>query len=155
MGTSAVMVEVRALVRQAALSMDPVLVFGEAGTGKELTAQTIHALSARSAGPFSRLGCYAISDLLFEAELFGAVEGFFGGPAKQGRIEQAEGGTLVIEGVECLSPAAQLKLLRLVQRKEYSPLGSTETLKFDVRLIASSICPLPQLVNAGTFREDL
>lgn len=154
-GTSAVMRGVRARLRHAALSMDPVLLVGEVGTGKHLAAQTVHSLSARSAAPFVELNCGALSENVFEAEFSGYVKGALSGPHRPGCIALAAGGTLFLEDVGELSPASQIKLLRLLHEKEYAPLGGTETLKADVRVMASTSCSLPEMVNVGTFREDL
>ncbi|MFZ5444411.1 MAG: sigma-54-dependent transcriptional regulator [Myxococcota bacterium] len=156
-GRSASLEEARALIRQAAPSNATVLVLGETGTGKELAARALHALSPRKSGPFVRLNCGALPENLFESELFGYEKGAFTGAVarKPGRVELAQGGTLFLDEVGELTPASQVKLLRLLQEKEYERLGGTETLKADVRVIAATHRSLPELVKAGTFREDL
>jgi two-component system response regulator AtoC len=158
-GTSAVMEEVRALVRQAAHSVEPVLLIGEVGTGKQLAARVIHSLSARSAAPFVPINCNGLPEHLLEHELFGReVFDCWGGTGvhyKPGRVALAEGGTLFLGDVAGLSPALQVKLLRLILEKQYEPYGGGKTLMADVRVMASSVRSLPEMVQAGTFREDL
>lgn len=154
-GTSAAMEEVRALVRQAALSMEPLLLIGEAGTGKALAARCVHSLSERSAAPFVEINCYVLQDPLFESEFFGVEKETFSGPRKQGLVEQAEGGALFFDGVSELSPASQVKLLRFILEKEYERVGGTDTYKANVRVMATTYRSLPEMVSAGTFREDL
>lgn len=156
-GISASLEEARGLIRQAAPSMATVLVLGETGTGKELAARALHALSPRKAGPFVRLNCGALPENLFESELFGYEKGAFTGAAgrKPGRVELAQGGTLFLDEVGELTPVSQVKLLRLLQEKEYERLGGTETLKADVRIVAATHRNLPEMVKAGSFREDL
>lgn len=156
-GSSASLAEARGLIRQAAPSMATVLVLGETGTGKELAARALHALSPRKAGPFVRLNCGALPENLFESELFGYEKGAFTGAInrKPGRVELAEGGTLFLDEVGELSAASQVKLLRLLQEKEFERLGGTQTLKADVRVVAATHRALPEMVKAGSFREDL
>jgi two-component system, NtrC family, response regulator AtoC len=156
-GTSAALDEARGLIRQAAPSMATVLVLGETGTGKELAARALHSLSPRKARPFVRLNCGALPENLFESELFGYEKGAFTGAVsrKPGRVELAEGGTLFLDEVGELSPASQVKLLRLIQEKEYERLGGTETLQADVRIVAATHRSLPEMVKENTFREDL
>jgi two-component system, NtrC family, response regulator AtoC len=156
-GRSASLQEARDLLRQAAPSMATVLVLGETGTGKELAARALHALSPRKAGPFVRVNCGALPDNLFESELFGYEKGAFTGAVsrKPGRVELAQGGTLFLDEIGELTAGPQVKLLRLLQEKEYERLGGTETLKADVRVVAATHRSLPQMVEAGTFREDL
>jgi DNA-binding NtrC family response regulator len=156
-GSSPALEEARGLIRQAAPSPATVLVLGETGTGKELAARAIHALSPRGKGPFVRLNCGALPETLFESELFGYEKGAFTGAVarKPGRVELANGGTLFLDEVGELSAASQVKLLRLLQEKEYERLGGTETLKADVRVVAATHRSLGEMVKAGTFREDL
>ncbi len=156
-GSSASLDEARGLIRQAAPSNATVLVLGETGTGKELVARALHALSPRGKGPFVRLNCGALPETLFESELFGYEKGAFTGAVarKPGRVELAEGGTLFLDEVGELSAASQVKLLRLLQEKEYERLGGTQTLKADVRVIAATHRNLQERVQSGEFREDL
>ena len=156
-GQSPALEEARALIRQAAPSPATVLILGETGTGKELAARALHALSPRAKGPFVRLNCGALPETLFESELFGYEKGAFTGAVsrKPGRVELANGGTLFMDEVGELSPASQVKLLRLIQEKEYERLGGTETLKADVRVVAATHRNLAEMVKANTFREDL
>ncbi len=156
-GTSASLEEARGLIRQASPSMATVLVLGETGTGKELAARALHSLSPRRAKPFVRLNCGALPENLFESELFGYEKGAFTGAVgrKPGRVELAEGGTLFLDEVGELSPSSQVKLLRLIQEKEFERLGGVETLKADVRIVAATHRSLPDMVKANTFREDL
>ncbi|MEW6432582.1 MAG: sigma-54 dependent transcriptional regulator [Myxococcota bacterium] len=156
-GTSPAMDEVRRLVQRAATSAATVLVRGESGTGKELVARALHALSPRAKGPFVRLNCGALVDSLLESELFGHEKGAFTGAVqrKPGRVELAEGGTLFLDEVGDVTPAMQVKLLRLLQEKEFERVGGTQTLKADVRFVAATHQPLEERVRAGAFREDL
>lgn len=157
LGRSAALEDVRQRLRQAAPTPATVLILGETGTGKELAARAIHALSPRSKGPFVRINCGALPDTLFESEVFGYEKGAFTGATqrKPGRVELAQGGTLFFDEVGELSATAQVKLLRLLQEKEYERLGGTETLKADVRVVAATHRVLPELVSRGQFREDL
>ncbi len=156
-GRSASLEEARGLLRQAAPSMATVLVLGESGTGKELAARALHALSPRNKGPFVPLNCGGLPESLFESELFGYEKGAFTGAvgAKPGRVGLAQGGTLFLDEVGELSPASQVKLLRLVQERQYERLGGTQTLKADVRFVAATHRDLGEMVKAGTFRADL
>jgi two-component system response regulator AtoC len=156
-GSSAAMKEVHALVKRAAPGTATVLVRGESGTGKELIAREIHEQSPRGKGPFVKLHCAALPETLLESELFGYEKGAFTGAAarKPGRVELAQGGTLFLDEIGDVSPAVQVKLLRLLQEKEFERLGSTQTLKADVRFVAATHRPLEQMVKSGQFREDL
>lgn len=156
-GTSSALDEAKALIRQAAPTQATVLILGETGTGKELVAKAIHAQSPRAKSPFVRLNCGALPDNLFESELFGYEKGAFTGAVqrKPGRVELAQGGTLFLDEVGELSLTSQVKLLRLLQEKEFERLGGTETLKADTRIIAATHRALPLMVKEGTFREDL
>ncbi|MFO0598136.1 MAG: sigma-54 dependent transcriptional regulator [Myxococcaceae bacterium] len=149
--------EARAMIRQAAASPATVLILGETGTGKELAARALHSLSPRAKAPFVRLNCGALPETLFESELFGYEKGAFTGAVarKPGRVELANGGTLFLDEIGELSAASQVKLLRLIQEKEFERLGGTETLKADVRVVAATHRNLSEMVKAGTFREDL
>jgi len=156
-GGSPAMQEVRALIKRAAATTATVLVRGENGTGKELVAQALHVLSPRAKGPFIKLNCAAVPEPLFESDLFGHEKGAFTGAIqrKPGRVELAEGGTLFLDEIGDVKLEAQVKLLRLVQEKEYDRVGGTQTLKADVRFITATNQPLEELVKTGRFREDL
>jgi transcriptional regulator with PAS, ATPase and Fis domain len=133
------------------------LLKGPTGTGKELLARTIHSLSPRAAGPFVVLPCGAIPDSLFEAELFGVRKGAFTGADSDttGIFVQAQGGTLLIDGVSQLSLSQQTKLLRVLQDRSITPLGSDETVPLDLRILATTQVDLENAVALGSFREDL
>jgi PAS domain S-box-containing protein len=138
-------------------SQSTVLIEGDSGTGKELVARAIHNLGPRKTGPFVAVNCAAIPDTLIESELFGYKKGAFT-DAKQdkpGRFALAEGGTLLLDEVGDLPKHTQVKLLRVLQEKEYEPLGSTETVKADVRVIASTHRDLAEDVRSRKFRQDL
>jgi DNA-binding NtrC family response regulator len=156
-GSSPEMESVREMIRKAAPAPTTVLIRGESGTGKELVARAIHALSPRAKGPFVKLNCGALPEALFESELFGYEKGAFTGATqrKPGRAELASGGTLFLDEVGDLPAAMQVKLLRLLQEKEFERLGGTETLKADLRVVAATHRPLEEMMKAGTFREDL
>lgn len=140
-----------------AASDSTVLIQGETGTGKELFAQAIHNLSHRSTHPLISLNCGALPDTLLESELFGYKAGAFTGANKDkpGRFALAEGGTLFLDEIGEISPALQIRLLRVLQEKTYEPLGSTKTLHTDVRVIAATNSNLPELIEDGKFRQDL
>lgn len=127
------------------------------GTGKELFAKAIHNLSRRKAKPFVKVNCGALPDTLLESELFGYVKGAFTDAKrdKPGRFALADGGSIFLDEVGEMSPALQVKLLRVLQEKEYEPLGSTSPRKTDVRVIAASNRDLSKLVAEGRFRDDL
>ncbi len=156
-GGSQVMKEAYELIRRAANGNATVLIRGESGTGKELAARAIHDQSPRKAGPFVKLHCAALPESLLESELFGYEKGAFTGAAnrKPGRVELAQGGTLFLDEIGDITPAVQVKLLRLLQEKEFERLGGTQTLKADVRFVAATHRKLEEMVQAGTFREDL
>lgn len=141
----------------AAQRPSTVLIHGESGTGKELMARRIHALSPRSSGPFVAINCAGIPDMLLETELFGHVKGAFTDAAqnRRGKILAANGGTLFMDEIADLSLPAQAKLLRVLQERELSPLGSNLTIPFDVRFIAASNKRLTKEVEQGRFRADL
>src|SRR6202022_2689073 len=144
-------------LRQAAPSSATVLLIGESGTGKELAARAIHELSPRAKGPFVALHCAALPESILEAELFGVEKGAFTGAVarKEGRFERACGGTLFLDEVGEISPAAQVKLLRVLQEGEIERLGGTQTVKVEVRLVAATNKDLTKEIAEGRFREDL
>jgi PAS domain S-box-containing protein len=133
-----------------------VLIEGESGTGKELIAKALHNLSRRKDGPFISVNCGALPDNLLESELFGYLAGAFTDAKKdkKGRFALAEKGTLFLDEIANISQPMQVKLLRVLQEKEYEPLGSTETIKSDVRIITASNTPLDKMVSDGNFRAD-
>jgi PAS domain S-box-containing protein len=140
-----------------AASESTVLIEGESGTGKELVARAIHNLGSRRDGPFVAINCAAVPDSLIESELFGYKKGAFTDAKedKPGRFALAEGGTLLLDEIGDLSKQMQVKLLRVLQEREYEPLGSTQTVKADVRVIASTNRNLAQDVTSRKFRQDL
>ena len=144
------------LLPDVAASGGTVLIEGPSGSGKELFAKAIHTLSGRK-GKFVALNCAALPDTLLESELFGYVKGAFTEAKKNkpGRFKLAEGGTILLDEIGDISAALQVKLLRVLQEKEYEPLGATATIKANVRVIASTNKTLSELVARGTFREDL
>ena len=144
-------------VRQVAKWNTTVLVRGESGTGKELIACAIHYNSPRAGGPLVKLNCAALPDNLLESELFGHEKGAFTGAVNQrkGRFEQAHGGTLFLDEIGDISPTFQAKLLRVLQEGELERVGSSQTLRVDVRIIAATNRDLETAVDAGEFREDL
>ncbi len=156
-GDSAPMAAVRALADQAAASEARVLITGENGTGKELVARYIHLKSRRASGPFIALNCAAIPETLIESELFGHEKGAFTDAvsARRGRFEAAHGGTLFLDEVADLSPAAQAKLLRVLQEMRFERLGSEETIEVDVRVLAATNKDIAREIAEGRFREDL
>lgn len=134
-----------------------VLISGESGTGKELVARAIHYLSLRAEKPFIPVNCSAIPEYLFENELFGHVKGAFTGACDHhnGLVKEAEGGAIFLDEIGTISPNIQAKLLRLLQDKEYKPLGSPKPKNADIRIIAATNKDLYTLVREGAFREDL
>jgi len=154
---SSVMTEVIDVAARVALWPVDVLIGGESGTGKELFARAIHTASPRAAGPFVPLNCGAIPETLVEAELFGVVKGAFTGATttRRGRFAEADGGTLFLDELGELPLSAQVKLLRAVESREISPVGSSTIQKVDVRIIAATHRNLLQEIEAGKFREDL
>ncbi len=156
-GTSPAMETVYRITRRVARSRASVLLLGETGTGKELIASAIHHLSARRSGPFVRVNCGALSENLLESELFGHVHGAFTGAIKNrtGRFEAAHTGTIFLDEINSTSWTLQVKLLRVLQEREFERVGDTQTIRVDVRVIAASNCDLMALVEAGRFREDL
>jgi Nif-specific regulatory protein len=144
-------------ISQVAGTATTVLIRGESGTGKELIAHALHYNSARAKEPFIRVSCAALPESLIESELFGHEKGAFTGAQtrKKGRFELAEGGTLFLDEIGELSPSTQVKLLRVLQEREFERLGGTETLKANVRVIAATNAEFEKAIAAGTFREDL
>lgn len=134
-----------------------VLIRGESGTGKELVAKAIHSQSKRRTKNFVPVNCAAIPDDLLESELFGHTKGAFTGANqnKPGRIQYADGGTLFLDEIGDMKPTLQAKLLRVLQEKEFEPVGGLQATKVDTRILAATHCDLEQLVAEGTFREDL
>ena len=134
-----------------------VLIQGESGTGKELVARAIHAQSPRHGKNFVPFNCAAIPDELLESELFGYVKGAFTGAAqsKMGRLQYADGGTLFLDEIGDMKPALQAKLLRVLQEKEFEPVGGLKSIPVDVRIVAATHRDLEDAVKVGTFREDL
>jgi Nif-specific regulatory protein len=144
-------------IAQVAATNTTVLVRGESGTGKELIAHAVHYNSGRAKGPFVRVSCAALPDTLIESELFGHERGAFTGAhaRKKGRFELAEGGTLFLDEVGELNLATQVKLLRVLQAREFERVGGTETVRADVRVVAATNNDLEQAITDGRFREDL
>ena len=145
------------LIDTVADSRATILVTGESGTGKELVARALHYNSPRQNAPFIRLNCAALPKDLMESELFGHEKGAFTGAIKQtrGRFEMADGGTLLLDEISEIDPSLQAKLLRVLQEREFERIGSTQTIKVDVRIIATTNRDLQKEIEAGNFREDL
>ena len=156
-GSATAMQDVYRLVRLAAPRSASVLLVGETGTGKELIARAVHKLSRRSDGPFIRVNCGALHENLLESELFGHVKGAFTGAVenKTGRFEAAHGGTIFLDEINSTSPKLQVKLLRVLQEREFERVGESRTIRVDVRVIAATNASLEDLVASGEFREDL
>jgi DNA-binding NtrC family response regulator len=156
-GSCDAIMRLRAQVERVAKVAAPVLIWGESGSGKELTAQAIHASSERAAAPFIPINCGAISPSLIHSELFGYERGAFTGAqrAKAGLIESADGGTLFLDEIGDLPRDQQANLLRFLQEKTITRLGSTRQVRVDVRVIAASHVQLQHAVAKGDFREDL
>src|SRR5439155_14955998 len=156
-GKSRSMSQLFHLLETVATTNSTILVTGETGTGKEVVARAIHHHSPRSKERFVALNCSAIPETMLEAELFGHVRGAFTGAigARRGRLEQANKGTLFLDEIGTMSGALQMKLLRVLQEREFERLGDAQTTKVDVRVIAAINSDLPRLVSEGQFREDL
>jgi DNA-binding NtrC family response regulator len=145
------------IVRSVALKNVSILITGETGTGKELVASTIHYNSQRSSKPLIKVNCAVLSEGILESELFGHERGAFTGAiaTRIGRFELADEGTVFLDEVGDISPNIQIKLLRVLQEKEFERVGGNETKKVDVRIIAATNKDLKKLIHEGTFREDL
>ncbi|MGD9904145.1 MAG: sigma-54-dependent transcriptional regulator [Vicinamibacterales bacterium] len=156
-GRSRVMRDLCQMIETVAPSGATVLITGETGTGKEVIARAIHQTSPRRQHRFVALNCSAIPENLLEAELFGHARGAFTGAVatRQGRLEQADRGTLFLDEVGTMSPALQTKLLRVLQEREFERVGENRTIKVDTRVVAATNSDLARMVADGTFREDL
>ncbi len=156
-GSTAELAQVVEVVRRVAPTKATVLVVGEAGTGKEHVAQALHEASPRRERPFVRVNCAALSEILLDSELFGHERGAFADAdaRREGRLEQADGGTLYLDEVSRLPPSLQVKLLRVLQHGEIERVGGTEAIKVDVRIVAGAQHDLAEEVRAGRFRDDL
>jgi Nif-specific regulatory protein len=156
-GTSGPMRQLYEEMARVAGTSTTVLIRGESGTGKELIAQAIHHHSPRARKPFIKVNCAALPETLIESELFGHERGAFTGAQsrKKGRFELANGGTLFLDEIGELSPAIQVKLLRVLQEREFERVGGTEPLRVDVRVIAATNRDLEKALATGGFREDL
>ena len=156
-GNSNAMREVYRAIHQVASSDTTALIRGESGTGKELVAHAIHYSSPRAKRPFIKVNCAALSQGLLESELFGHEKGAFTGAlqSRAGRIEEADGGTLFLDEIGDFSPATQVKLLRVLQEREFQRVGSNRDLKANVRIITATNRNLEEAVAAGAFRQDL
>ena len=156
-GKSPQMLKIYDLIETVAQTDTTVLVNGENGTGKELVANAIHLQSPRKKGPFIKVNCAALPETLLETELFGHERGAFTGAIRQrkGRFEMADGGTLFLDEIGDVSPGVQVKLLRVLQEKQFERVGGNETLAVDVRLICATQRDLKEEIRKGNFREDL
>lgn len=157
LGAAPAMERLRATLRQIADTDVDVLVEGETGSGKDVVAGALHRWSRRAHRPFVALNCGALPESVMESELFGHEAGAFTGAQKRrvGRIEHADGGTLFLDEIEAMSPAMQVKLLRVLESREIAPLGTNEVRRLDLRVVAATKLPLLELVKRGGFREDL
>jgi DNA-binding NtrC family response regulator len=151
------MMSVLETVAKVAPTSATVMIYGESGTGKELIARAVHNLSERAAKPFVSVSAGALPETLLESELFGYEKGAFTGAvnAKPGRFEMANGGTLFLDEIGDISPATQVKLLRVLQERRFERLGGTRSIEIDVRVVAATNRDLQQLIADGDFREDL
>ena len=156
-GTSPAMMDVFATIGQVSASRATCLILGETGTGKELIAKAIHYNSPRRDKPFIRINCGALSETLLESELFGHVKGSFTGAVRDkiGRFEAADGGTIFLDEIGTIDTQLQVKLLRVLQEREFERVGDHRTVRVDVRVIAATNLDLQEEVRKGTFREDL
>src|SRR5712675_1871516 len=151
------MAEVYRVTRQVAASSATVLLTGETGTGKDIIARAMHELSPRAAGPYIRVNCGALSESLLESELFGHVKGAFTSAVENrtGRFEAAHGGTIFLDEIASMSAKLQVKLLRVLQEKEFERVGESRTIRVNTRVIGATNQFLEDEINAGNFREDL
>lgn len=156
-GSSEAMEKIYKLIRKVARSNASVLLLGETGTGKEIVATAIHQLSLRNGGPCVKVNCGALSESLLESELFGHKRGSFTGAIdnRTGRFEAAHGGTIFLDEINSTSLQLQVKLLRVLQQREFERVGDTQTVRVDTRVIAAANCDLMEQVADGKFREDL
>ena len=157
LGDSAAITDVRSVIAKVARSQAPVHITGDSGTGKELVARMIHEQGARGVGPFVPVNCGAIPSELMESEFFGHRKGSFTGAVsdKQGLFQSAEGGTLFLDEIADLPLTMQVKLLRVIQEKTMRPIGQTDEIQVDVRILSATHKDLGELVAQGEFREDL
>ncbi len=156
-GSGPAMQSVYRLVQLASPRTATVLLIGETGTGKEVIARAVHKSSRRADGPYIRVNCGALHENLLESELFGHVKGAFTGAIenKTGRFEAAHLGTIFLDEINSMSPKLQVKLLRVLQEREFERVGESKTIRVDVRVIAATNASLEELVEQGHFREDL
>jgi sigma-54 specific flagellar transcriptional regulator A len=156
-GETSAVKNVRFLIEQVAKTDANVLILGESGTGKEVVARNVHLLSKRSSGPFVPVNCGAIPGELLESELFGHEKGAFTGAisARKGRFELAQGGTLFLDEIGDMPLQMQVKLLRVLQERSYERVGGTKAIQADVRVIAATHRNLEEMIEKGSFREDL
>jgi transcriptional regulator with PAS, ATPase and Fis domain len=156
-GSSPAMLEVYRTTRQVARSNASVLLLGETGTGKELVAKAVHELSDRRARPFVKVNCGALSENLLESELFGHVKGAFTGAVsdRAGRFQSADTGTIFLDEINSTTPLLQVKLLRVLQEREFERVGGDTTIRVDTRIVSASNRNLLDMASGGTFREDL
>src|SRR5262245_25911293 len=156
-GTSKAMRAVYRLTRLVAASRASVLLVGATGTGKEVFAHNIHRLSSRADGPYVRVNCGALSESLLESELFGHIKGAFTGAVdnKTGRFEAAHGGTIFLDEINSMTAKLQVKLLRVLQEREFERVGESRTIRVDTRVIGATNAFLEDEIESGRFREDL
>src|SRR5436305_307517 len=156
-GDSPALREVARLTRLVAPTQATVLLVGETGTGKELVARAIHRLSPRKDGPYVRVNCGALNESLLESELFGHIKGAFTGAIdnKTGRFEAAHGGTIFLDEIASMSAKLQVKLLRVLQEREFERVGESRTIRVDTRVVAATNQFLEDEIEAGRFRDDL
>ena len=156
-GDSAVMLDILSVVKKVAASDSSVLIYGESGTGKELVARAVHYQSNRHEGPFVKVNCGALPHELVESELFGHEKGSFTGAVRQkkGKFELAEGGTIFLDEIGDVPLETQVKLLRVLQERQFDRVGGEQTLDVDVRVVAATNRQLREMVTEGLFREDL
>ncbi|NLH49021.1 MAG: sigma-54-dependent Fis family transcriptional regulator [Myxococcales bacterium] len=156
-GNSESMRRIKETIKKIAVGDSTVFIHGESGTGKELIARAIHEASSRAEGPFIKLNCAALAEGVLESELFGHEKGSFTGAYKRrlGRFELADKGTLFLDEIGDISPMIQLKLLRVMQEREFERVGGTTTIKVDVRMVTATNKDLKEEIKKGTFREDL